>query len=194
MLVFCWGYNSSLVLAHCGDCDVAAEHSELEEELDVSPRETLEFLKKHFPRWFDRMMVDKVEYPEGYQDELEGFSWFIQEYQDLKEENPEFAECFLASEINSYVIDELIDEYHEAEGEADRMEVESKLREKVEQSVDLDIKLGEFEVEQLELELDELRRELKEYKTSRSEMISERMEEVLFEDDDDDDEDEEGDD
>lgn len=164
------------------------EEEYMEEELNVSPRQALRFMREHFPHWYEEMKFLKEEEPEEYEEHLQDFAWFMQEYQELLEEEPAFAKLMLEAEIADHDLDVAVEEYHESESRAARKRAEEKIAELVERIFDLETELQKHEIEYLEREIQELRELLKRREANRERIIRDEIDEALEEFDDDEEE------
>ncbi len=146
------------------------------------------FLRQNLPEHLDELhVVLEEEDAEAYADALDDARDLLGDYLHFRDLEPGLGDVFLRSRRLDHRIGEVVARVWEAEDEPARSAARADLRAAVSEQFDLDLKLEQAEVRELERQVKELRRELQEHNDRRDELVDEEVNDILS-----DDEDEEG--
>lgn len=166
-----------------------------EERDELGAAAVARFLRSNLPEHLDDLhYVLEEEGPEAYAEALNDARDLLVDYLHFRDLELGLGDVFLRSRRLDHRISEVAEWVWEAEDEPARSAARADLRAAVSEQFDLDLKLEQAEVRELERQVKKLRRELQEHNDRRDELVDEEVNDILSDDEGDDDDEDDDDD
>ncbi|OVE75739.1 hypothetical protein BVX97_03590 [bacterium E08(2017)] len=176
------------IIAEGKPCADGCEHHEHDEEdREITDAELMKFLKKNVPGQVKILEHLKKEgETEEHEEMLVWLKEALMQYYELKEDNPEMADTYLAIEKLGADVEVMVWEAHKNE-DTDFDKLKPKVRAQLEKIFDLQVKARKMEVKVLEEEIKEIETMLEKRVKNKTKIIDRHLKEILDDRDHDDD-------
>ncbi len=136
-------------------------------------KETLAFLREHFPDYYRKVIKLKKENPQSYYRMLRSRWWFLR---SLKQKPERVREAYIEQYKSTTHIWRIVRKYRNAKGAEAKKKLEASLQEEVTKLFDAEQIIREYRLAQLEERLKQLREEHRRRARDRDKIIPERVE------------------
>lgn len=164
-----------------GSPSQAEEHDD-EGYIQVTEKETLQFLKKNVPGLLEELKEVKREDGEReYKLMLQELQDMLSYYYELKEVSPETADALLRAEQLEQDTYPVAEKIAGSKDDQEKAVLEARLKGMLDEIFELRLKEYAWEIKELESELNEIRNEFERRKKNKDLILNNRMKEIMAE-------------
>lgn len=163
-----------------------AQDQDNEDSDEITHEDVTEFLEKNLPRGMEVLQKAKEENEEEYEEMLDNWVGWLEEYNYDLENAPEKAKIHLMVQKMDIEAGSLAEEIKNEKNKDKRSKLETRLVDTLNEIFDLQMEDRAMEIEAMKKEIEEIQAMIEKRKNNKEKIVQRRIRQILEDDDDED--------